>query len=137
MVSFLTTQVKNPDEDDWGKLVRVLKYLNGTCYMKVILSADEINLTTHWYIDELHQVHEDCRGQIGCFMMMGKGAASSSTNKMKFNTGTSTEAKLILLYYTLPDVVWTRYFVECQGYEIDECIIFQDNMSALYKRPKE
>ena len=23
------------------------------------------------------------------------------------------------------------YFVECQGYTIDECIIFQDNMSAL------
>ncbi len=29
-VSFLATQVKNPDKDDWGKLVRVLKYLNGT-----------------------------------------------------------------------------------------------------------
>ena len=24
-----------------------------------------------------------------------------------------------------------RYFIECQGYSIDECIIFQDNMSAL------
>ncbi len=29
-VSFLTTRVKDPDKDDWGKLVRVLKYLNGT-----------------------------------------------------------------------------------------------------------
>ncbi len=28
-VSFLTTRVKAPDEDDWGKLVRVLKYLMG------------------------------------------------------------------------------------------------------------
>ncbi len=24
-----------------------------------------------------------------------------------------------------------RYFIECQGYDINECIIFQDNMSAL------
>ncbi len=24
-----------------------------------------------------------------------------------------------------------RYFTECQGYDIEECIIFQDNMSAL------
>ena len=24
-----------------------------------------------------------------------------------------------------------RYFVECQGYTFDECIIFQDNMSTL------
>ena len=26
-VSFLTTRVKKPDEDDWGKLKGVLKYL--------------------------------------------------------------------------------------------------------------
>ncbi len=29
-VSFLTTHVRDPDEDNWKKLVRVLKYLNGT-----------------------------------------------------------------------------------------------------------
>ena len=47
-VSFLTTPVKAPDEDDWGKLVIVLKYINGTQYMKLILSADEMNFTVHW-----------------------------------------------------------------------------------------
>ncbi len=47
VVSFLTTRVKAPDEDDWGKLVRVLKYINGTRYMKRILSADEMNCTVH------------------------------------------------------------------------------------------
>jgi hypothetical protein len=26
-VSFLMTRVKHPDEDDWGKLKRILKYL--------------------------------------------------------------------------------------------------------------
>jgi len=31
----------------------------------------------------------------------------------------------------LPDIKWTAYFVECQGYDIDEYIIFQDNMSSL------
>jgi hypothetical protein len=35
------------------------------------------------------------------------------------------------LHDKLPDVIWTRYFVECQGYEIDEYVIFQDNMSVL------
>ncbi len=53
-VSFLTTRVKNPDKDDWGKLVRVLRYLNGTWFMKLILSADEMNFTIHWYIDGSH-----------------------------------------------------------------------------------
>jgi len=84
-VLFLTTQVKAPDEDDWGKLVRVLKYINGTRYMMLILSAYEMNFTVHWYMDGLHQIHEDCRGQVGCLMMMGKGAAISSSNIMKCN----------------------------------------------------
>ena len=29
-VAFLTTRVNQPDEDDWGKLRRVILYLNGT-----------------------------------------------------------------------------------------------------------
>ena len=39
-VAFLTTQVKNPDEDDWGKLRSVLKYINGTKYMELRLSVN-------------------------------------------------------------------------------------------------
>ena len=27
---FLSTRLKSPDEDDWGKLKRVIKYLNAT-----------------------------------------------------------------------------------------------------------
>ncbi len=60
-VSFLTTWVKTPDQDDWGKLVWVMKYLNGTRYMKLILSADEMKFTIHWYVDGSHLVHRDCR----------------------------------------------------------------------------
>ena len=38
-VSFLTTRVRVPDQDDWGKLVRVLRYLDGTKHMKLHLSS--------------------------------------------------------------------------------------------------
>jgi hypothetical protein len=34
-VAFLTTRGKNPDKDNWGKLKRVLKYLNGKKYLKL------------------------------------------------------------------------------------------------------
>ncbi len=130
-VLFLTTQVQEPDDDDWVKLVQVLQYLIGTRYLKLIMSADAINFAICWYIDALHQVHEDCRGQIGCLMTLGKGAVISSSNKMKCNTKSSTKTELIALHDKLPDVIWTRYFVECPGYNIDKCTIFQDNMSTL------
>jgi hypothetical protein len=64
-------------------------------------------------------------------MTIGKGVACSFSNKMKCNMQSFTETELISLLNKLPDVVLVRYFVECQGYEIDEYAIFQDNMSAL------
>ncbi len=96
-VSFLTTRVQAPDEDDWGKLKRVLKYLNGTRYLKLILGADAMNFTIHWYIDGSHQIHKDCRGQTGSLVTFGAGAVSSSSNKQKCNTKSLTETKLIAL----------------------------------------
>jgi hypothetical protein len=130
-VSFLTTRVQAPDEDDWGKLKRVLKYLKGTRYLKLTLSADAMNFAIHWYIDGSHQIHKDCQGQTGSLVTFGAGAVASSLNKQKCNTKSSTKTEIIALHDKLSDVIWMRYFVECQGYNIDECIIFQDNMSAL------
>ena len=51
---------------------------------------------------------------------------------MKCNAQSSTEMELISIPDKLPDIIWTRYFIECQeGYDIDAYIVFQDNMSSL------
>jgi hypothetical protein len=57
-VSFLTTRVKEPDEDNWGKLKRILRYLNGTRYLKLTLAVDKMQFAVHWYVDGLHQIHQ-------------------------------------------------------------------------------
>ncbi len=57
-VAFLTTRVKSPDKDDWGKLKRVLKYLDGTKCLKLKLSVDDLGLLK-WYVDGSHNVHWD------------------------------------------------------------------------------
>jgi hypothetical protein len=41
-VAFLTTHVKRPDEDNWGKLKRVLKYLYSTKNLVLTLFADSL-----------------------------------------------------------------------------------------------
>jgi hypothetical protein len=79
-VSFLVTRVQEPDKDNWKKLKRILKYLNGTRYLKLTLGADQLKFTVHWYTDGLHQIHEDCRGQTGSLVMFGKGAIASSSS---------------------------------------------------------
>ncbi len=43
-VAFLMTRVKSPDEDDLGKLKRVLKYLNGARYLKLRMTMDNMTM---------------------------------------------------------------------------------------------
>ncbi len=122
-VSFLTTQVQAPDEDNYGKLKWVLNYLNDTQHLKLMLRADAMNFEIRWYIDGSHQVHKDCQGQTGSLVIFGAGAIASSLNKQKCNTKSSTETKILALHDKLSDEIWMRYFVECQGYDINKCII--------------
>ena len=129
-VAFLTTRVKAPDEDDWGKLKRILKYLFGTRFLKLTLSADSLSIL-RWYIDASHQIHDDCKGHTGALLTLGKGATLSSSNKHKINTKSSTESEIVAVHDKSSDVLWTRHFLEAQGYTISENIIYQDNMSSL------
>ncbi len=84
-VAFLTTRVKHPDEDDWGKLKRILNYLKGTWYLKLTVSADSLSIL-QWFVDASHQIHEDCKGHTGAFLTLGAGAITSSSNKPRYMT---------------------------------------------------
>ena len=66
-VAFLTTRVKKPDEDDWGKLKRVLRYLKGTLHMKLKLSVENLGII-RWWVDASYNVHDDCKGQTGAII---------------------------------------------------------------------
>ncbi len=128
-VAFLTTKVKSPDKDNWGKLKRVLKYLNGTKYLKLRLSMENMGMLK-WYVDGLHNVHPDCRGHGGALLSMGKGATTSYSRKLKLNTQSSTESKLVTMDMYMPEMLWSLYFIQAKGYEA-ECIgFYQDNIST-------
>ena len=128
-VVFLTTRVKQPDEDDWGNLKKVLKYLNDTRYMKLKLTAKKISLN-RWWEDDSYNVHWDSRGHNGAMMTLGKGAIISNSNKKKINVNSSTEGELVDTHDQLPDILHTPYFIEPQGYTIDKNLIYQAYQST-------
>jgi hypothetical protein len=89
--------------------------------MKLNLSAD--NLTTiNWWVDASHAVNDDCRGHTGAMMLMGKGAAISFSNKHKINTKSSSKSELISADQALSPILHTRYFIEAQGYSVEQNI---------------
>ena len=71
LVSFLTTRVKQPDKDDWGKLRHGLMYLKGTLYMKRNLTADNL-FNIIWWVDGSFGVHWDSMGTHGGDDVYGK-----------------------------------------------------------------
>ena len=129
-VAFLCTRVKKPDEDDWEKLKRVLKYLNGTKHMKLVLTVDTMSII-RWWVDSSYNTHWDSKGHTGAMMSLGKGAVISTSNKQKLNVNSSTEGELVGSHEVMPDVLYTLYFIEAQGYTVDKNIMYQDNQSTM------
>ena len=62
-------------------------------------------------------------------MSLGKGSIYSTSNKQKNNTRSSTETELVATDDTLPQVLWSKYFMDEQGIDADH-ILYQDNTSA-------
>jgi hypothetical protein len=46
------------------------------------------------------------------------------------NTKSSTEAELVGASDICPQAIWTKYFIEAQGYKVKDNDLYQDNMSA-------
>ena len=129
-VSFLCTRVKNPDTDDYKKLSRVMKYLQATINMPLSLEGGNMSIIK-WWVDASYAVHPDMRSHTGSTMSLGKGSIYSSSTRQKLNTKSSTEAELVGVSDAMTQIVWTRYFMKAQGYEVKENVVGQDNMSAM------
>jgi hypothetical protein len=129
-VIFLCTRMKQPDEDNWGELKRVLKYLKGTSGLKLTLSVNDMPIIK-WWVDASYAVHEDCQGHMGAMMLLGEGAVTSFSMKQKINGKSSTEDELIGVDDAMPRILWTKYLIKAQGYTVDHNMLYQDNKSAI------
>jgi len=125
-VAFLMTHVKPSDADDYKKLRRVMCYLRATKRLPLVLVDDGTGML-RWYADSSFAVHCDMRSHTGGFLTLGKGAAYSTSTRQKLNTKSSTEAELVGVDDIMPQVIWTRYFLEAQGYKVNDNIVHQDN----------
>jgi hypothetical protein len=128
--AFLCTRVKSPDTDDYKKLTRVMRYLRATRNTVLTLEASNVNIIK-WWVDASFAVHPDMRSHTGAVMTLGKGAMYSMSTRQKLNGRSSTEGELIGVSDAMPQILWTRYFLEAQGFPVKESIVFQDNQSAI------
>ena len=119
-----------PDTDDWKKLLRMMSYLKANEELVLTLEADGLRLM-RWYIDSSFAVHNDMRGHTGAGLTLGRGSVYNKSTKQKINGKSSTEIELIGVDDVISNVLWTKLFMEAQGIEVKENIIFQDNKSTI------
>jgi hypothetical protein len=129
-VALLCTRVKSPNEDDWRKLIHLLEYINATRADVLTLSVDDLSVVK-WYVDASFAVHPDFKSHTGAVMTYGGGAVMAMSRKQKLNTRSSTEAELVGVDDAMTMILWTKLFLEAQGYRIDKNVLYQDNKSTI------
>jgi len=117
-MSFLTKRVKKPDREDWEKLEHLVKYLESTKNLPLILSADNSD-NIYTYADAAFAVHPDMKSPNGAGLTLGRGFAISISGGQKLNTSSSTWAELVCVSDILPTAQWIRLFVLAIGIRIE------------------
>ena len=84
-ISFLYTRVRGPDTDDYKNMAMIMKYIQGTIGLPLILSINKSE-NIKWYIDAAFAVYKDMRSYTGGFMTMGTGGSYVKFINKKLNT---------------------------------------------------
>ena len=129
-VTFMCSRVKAPTEQDWKKLMRLLEYIHGTRADFLMLASDDLSVLK-WYVDASFAVHEDFKSHTGATFSYGRGCPIALSRKQKLNTWSSAKVELVGADDASQLILWTRLFLEAQGYNVHENILYQDNRSAI------
>jgi hypothetical protein len=129
--AFLSTRVQSSTEDDWAKLQRALEYLYGSQELGITLECDNGSVNVKTHIDAAFGVHHDAKSHSGANSTLGKGPIYVKSAKQKIVTKSSTESEQVSLSDNTSQVIWTREFLQSQGYSLGPSIIYQDNQSTI------
>jgi hypothetical protein len=126
-IAFLIMRVQVPNKDDWSKLVHQMKYPRGAHMLPLIISANRTSILK-WWVDAAFAVHPNIQGG---GLSLGRGFPIMSLTKQKLNTQSSMESEIVGADDFMLVICWTQYFMEDQGYQVQDNVLFQHNKSAI------
>jgi hypothetical protein len=129
-ISWLSSRVQSPTEDDMKKLNQVLGYLSK--YPKRTLQhLRGGNLNLECFIDASFGVHPDRTSRTGVIAMLAGASVGGWSSKQKLVSKSSTESEVIGLSDGLSVVLWMSLWLQSQGHDVKPVIVYQDNQSTL------
>jgi hypothetical protein len=131
-VAFLATRVTKCDEDDLGKLRRLVRYVRATRERGLVLRPGARGMQVRAYIDAAYGVHVDGKSHTGSGVTIGDAALIHARSGKQHNvTKSSTEAELVALSDSANKAFHIRNFILAQGHDVGPVVIYQDNMSCM------
>ena len=107
-----------------------MKFLRHKINDKRLLGVDNISPLCTW-VDASYSSHPNLKSHTGSGMSFWYGLVHCKSIKHKLNTKSSIEAKSVGLSDYLSYNIWVCLFMEAQGFEFKQKILFQDNQSAI------
>ena len=128
-ISYLTTRVRNPTQDDFVKLNRVLKYLNGSRdHVMYFRGAEDM---IECYVDAAFAQHQDGKSHTGMILKVYGDTVLVKSSKQKIITKDSTEAELVGSSDKVLFALKCHEFMIAQGQSIGIPVVYQDNTSTI------
>jgi hypothetical protein len=72
------------------------------------------------------------KGRTGSFISIGDGPVFARSVVQSIVTLSSAESELVALADSLPQVLWTRYYLESHGFDVPAAVVHEDNTSAMH-----
>ena len=79
-----------------------------------------------WCIEVSFVVHLNIHGHTGAMTSMGQRSIFSGPWKQELESCSSMES-----YDVLPQMLWTKKYLEDQGAMVKDTVLYQDNMSSI------
>jgi hypothetical protein len=128
-VHFLTTRVTKPTEEDWSKLMKVLRFLNCTARGVIRLAPNGGPLCVEWWIDVGHAIHFDMRSQTGSVGRLNDATIYVRTSKQKRPSKSATESEFVGVSDEASSALWCNEFMFSLGL-LPECVVIREDNTA-------
>ncbi len=132
-VTVLATKSANPNEEDYSRGLRIVRYLSGTPDVGLCINGNVDKLVPVVYADASHATHPTGHGQAGIIMTLGSAPVYCKSFKIKSVTRSSSESELYALEEAATYSVWWRKLLtELKAIDANSKVkIFQDNLSTI------
>ena len=134
-IIFLASRVQQPTVQDYEKFMDVLKYLNRTKELGLVLGGMNDNTARlSVFCDASYAVRDDMKGQLGMFITYGRGGFVIKSNKDKSVARASAESEIHSMSNATSRGAYELEFGKSQQYlkENDQCHLYEDNQAVIH-----